>query len=121
MKKSILLVDDSMMSRMMIKKCLPPSEEYSYELREADGGKKCLELYRELASDLVLLDLTMPEMDGFETLQELKKLDPDAKVVIVTADVQQKAQDRVLALGALEVIPKPSSKEKMTAVLERYL
>lgn len=119
--KTLLLVDDSMMSRMMIKKCLPSSEQYAYELQEAGGGAECLNHYRKSPYDLVLLDLTMPEMSGFETLEELKKLDPDVKVVIVTADVQQKAREKVLALGALEVIKKPPSKEKMLTVLEKYL
>lgn len=119
MKKRILLVDDSMMSRMMIKKCLPPSDQY--ELQEADGGTRCLALYRESPYDLVLLDLTMPEMDGFEILEELKKMDPNAKVVIVTADIQEKSAERVFALGALEVVRKPTSKEKIMAVLEKYL
>jgi two-component system chemotaxis response regulator CheY len=121
MKKKILIVDDSMMSRMMIKKCLPSSDQYSYELQEVDGGTKCLDSYSKAPYDLVLLDLTMPDMDGFETLEKLKEMDPDAKVVIVTADIQQKAAERVFALGALEVVKKPTSQEKMTAVLEKYL
>ncbi|MBW2644803.1 MAG: response regulator [Deltaproteobacteria bacterium] len=121
MKKRILLVDDSMMSRLMIKKCLPSSDQYSYELQETDGGTKCLDFYRKAPYDLVLLDLTMPDMDGFETLEKLREMDPDARVVIVTADIQQKAAERVFALGALEVVKKPTSQEKMTAVLEKYL
>lgn len=121
MRKRILLVDDSMMSRMMIKKCLPPAEQLAYDLDEADGGRKCLELYSQSPYDLVLLDLTMPEMDGFETLEELKKIDSNAMVVVVTADIQQKAQEKVMSLGALEVVSKPPSPEKMAAVMEKYL
>lgn len=121
MSKTIILVDDSKASRMMIKLCMPSREKYGYELHEADGGKKCLELYKLAPYNLVLLDLTMPEMDGFQTLQELRKMDSNARVVIVTADIQPKAQEKVLAMGALEVVPKPPSKEKMAAILEKYL
>lgn len=118
--KRILLVDDSKASRMMIKLCLPRPEPV-YEVHEADGGRQCLDLYRESAYSLVLLDLTMPEMDGFQTLEALKQLDPSAKVVVVTADVQPKAKERVMELGALDVVPKPPSKEKMKAILDKYL
>ncbi|MFH1147236.1 MAG: response regulator [Pseudomonadota bacterium] len=118
--KKILLVDDSKASRMMIKLCLPKPEPV-YEVEEADGGKRCLDLYRASPYSLVLLDLTMPEMDGFQTLEALKQLDPSAKVVVVTADIQPRAQERVMALGALEVVPKPPSKDKMKAILEKYL
>ncbi len=119
--KKILLVDDSKASRMMIKLSLPKSEPSQYEVHEADGGKKCLELYSQFPYNLVLLDLTMPEMDGFQTLEALKRMDPSARVVVVTADVQPKAQEKVMALGALEVVAKPPTKDKMRAVLEKYL
>ncbi len=121
MKKTILLVDDSKASRMMIRLCMPPADQFGYELHEADGGKKCLELYRASPFSLVLLDLTMPEMDGFQTLEELRKFDSQARVVIVTADIQSKAQEKVLALGALDVVAKPPTKDKMKALVEKYL
>ncbi|MFH1075860.1 MAG: response regulator [Pseudomonadota bacterium] len=119
--KKVLIVDDSMMSRMMMKRCMPPVDQYQYELKEASGGKQCLEMYKSAPFDLIFLDLTMPEMDGFETLEELRKMDPNAKVVVATADIQQKAQEKVISLGALEVIKKPPTKELITAAIQKYL
>jgi two-component system chemotaxis response regulator CheY len=112
---SILIIDDSPVSRMMLVKCLPKGD---YQLRQANGGAQGLEMYLKQKADLVLLDLTMPEMDGFETLSRLMKADPQAKVVVVSADIQSKAQERVLSLGALDFVPKPPTAEKMNFIFK---
>ncbi|MFH1148363.1 MAG: response regulator [Pseudomonadota bacterium] len=119
--KRVLLVDDSKMTRNMVKMRFPKVEPIAFEIHEADGGKQCLDLYRQAPYDLVLLDLNMPEMDGFQTLQELKKLDATARVVILTADALQKSRDKALELGAAGVISKPPSKEAIITLLEEHL
>lgn len=119
--KKILIVDDSKTSRMLIKLSFPRPDPGTYEVHEADSGRQCLDLYRQSPYDLVFLDLVMPDMDGFQTLEELKKLDANAKVVVVTAGAQMQAQERALELGALEVYSKSSSKERMKELLEKYL
>jgi CheY-like chemotaxis protein len=91
-----------------------------FDIREAGNGVECLKLYQEAPADLVFLDLTMPGMDGFETLTRLKKLDPQARVVVVTADVQTSSQARVKDLGALLVIAKPPKAEVIKLVMERF-
>ncbi|MDF1615052.1 response regulator [Desulfurivibrio dismutans] len=111
MSKKLLVVDDSPVSRSIIKKCLPKDQEF--ELYEASDGRQGLEKFQEVRPDATLLDLTMPVMDGFEALEEIKKIAPDAKVIVLTADIQPKAYEKVMALGAAMVIPKPPSSEAL--------
>ena len=116
MSFSILIIDDSPVSRLMLARALPQGD---FQLREAGGGLQGLEMYQQEKADLVLLDLTMPGMDGFETLARLMETDPQAKVVVVSADIQAMAQAKVKKLGALDFVPKPCTQEKMGAVLKR--
>jgi len=113
--KKILVVDDSAVARKMLIRVVPNSEEY--EFLQAGGGKEGLEIYQKEKPDLVFLDLTMPEMDGFQCLEVLMKFDPSAKVVINSADAQKEAKERVLNLGALRIQDKPPSQESMASLL----
>ncbi|MEW5726122.1 MAG: response regulator [Thermodesulfobacteriota bacterium] len=118
MPLSLLLVDDSPVSRMMLRRVLPPAD---FEIEEVSSGRECLDRYREKRADLVFLDLTMPGLSGFDTLAQLKKLDPQVKVVVLTADVQAKSLALALELGALEVIRKPPRAEDIRSAMERFL
>jgi two-component system chemotaxis response regulator CheY len=109
MGKKVLIVDDSPVSRMIVKKCLP--KERDFEVFEACDGKEGLAKFKEEAPDVTFLDLTMPVMDGFEALDEIRKVNPAAVVIVLTADIQQKTVDRVMAAGAVTVVPKPPSAE----------
>ena len=109
--KKILIVDDSRVSRIIIKKCIGSSDEY--EFCEAENGQVGLEEYRNFRPDVVFLDLTMPVMDGRGFLKEIKKVDGNARVIVCTADVQQKALDEVFSLGAISVVKKPPAKESI--------
>jgi len=109
MGKKVLIVDDSPVSRMIVKKCLP--KERDFEVFEACDGKEGLEKFKEVAPDVTFLDLTMPVMDGFEALEEIRRVNPAAVVIVLTADIQQKTVDRVMAAGAVTVVPKPPSAE----------
>jgi len=115
MSLSILIVDDSRVSRQIVKRALPPWES---EIREASGGKACLKSYADQPADIVLLDLTMPEMDGFETLARLKALDPNARVIVITADIQPGSKERVMNLGAVALLHKPVNPEHLRAAME---
>lgn len=119
MSIKILIVDDSPVSRMIIKKCLP--QEEAFEIFEAGDGKEGLEKFKANNPDLTLLDLTMPVMDGFEALEEIKKIDAKAIVLVLTADIQQKAYDQVMELGALTVVPKPLSAEALDGAIAKAL
>ena len=118
MGKSVLLIDDSRLSRMMISKELAGLD---LDIREASGGQEGIDLYREQKADIIFLDLTMPDMDGFETLENLLQIDPDAKVVILTADVQSGSANKALEMGAVRVMNKPSKREEFEAALEESL
>lgn len=115
MIKKILLVDDSRASRFIIKGCIP--KDRGYELSEAADGKAGLEMYKEFKPDLTFLDLTMPVMDGYEALGEIRKYDSSALVIVLTADIQKKSREKVENLGAFKTIPKPPSKEIMEQAL----
>lgn len=109
MGKKVLIVDDSPVSRMIVKKCLPKGR--NFEVFEACDGKEGLAKFKEVAPDVTFLDLTMPVMDGFQALEEIRKANPAAVVIVLTADIQQKTVDRVMAAGAVTVVPKPPSAE----------
>ncbi|MEK7698872.1 MAG: response regulator [Planctomycetota bacterium] len=117
MIKKILIVDDSIVARTCTKKAL--LKDASYELYEAFDGLSGLEQFKTVAPDVTFLDLTMPVMSGFEALDEIKKIDKNAVVIVVTADIQKKTIDRVLEAGALLVISKPPSHEEISVALEK--
>ena len=68
----------------------------------------------------MFLDLTMPEMDGYEVLETLRKEDLNCLVIVVSADIQPRAQERVLGLGAIAFIKKPVDAQKVETVLRQY-
>lgn len=117
MLKSLLIVDDSPVARMITKKCLPA--EHDLQIYEAGNGQEGVEQYRAHNPDLTLMDLTMPVMNGFEALETIRDLDPDAVVIVSTADIQEKVIQRVKDLGALYTMKKPPSKKSLLEALER--
>lgn len=118
MPTSVLIVDDSPIARKMLARSLPP--DWNVEVREAANGVEALAHYRSGTVDLMFLDLTMPEMDGYEVLETLRKEDLNCIVVVVSADVQEKARERVLALGAVAFVRKPVQADELRNVLRKY-
>ncbi|MCD6526756.1 MAG: response regulator [Desulfuromonas sp.] len=117
MLSSVLIVDDSPVARMIMKKCLPAN--HGLTVYEAGDGKQGVKQYLKQCPDLTFLDLTMPVMDGFQALTEIKKNNPKAIVIVVTADVQEKVLQRVAALGALHTVKKPPSKATILDALQQ--
>jgi two-component system chemotaxis response regulator CheY len=111
----VLIVDDSPTARLMTMSRLPPRADL--EVAQAEGGEEAIELYQEKRPDLVILDLTMPGMDGFELIGKLIALDPSANVVVLTADLQLESRRRCLAAGAKAVFNKPVQTEDLLRVL----
>jgi CheY-like chemotaxis protein len=104
---SILLVDDSKLIRKGIAKELSKILAYeSLNLTEAVNGKEALEYLFTSSFDLVLLDLTMPEKNGYEVLEALKEKGIRANIIVLTADIQPEAEKIVKKLGALAYIKK---------------
>ncbi|MBI4687894.1 MAG: response regulator [Nitrospirae bacterium] len=115
MIKKILIVDDSPVARRMLKSCLP--KDRGFELFEASNGKEGFEKYKDIRPDLTFMDLTMPVMTGYESLEEIIKYDKDAIVIIATADIQMKAIKTVLDSGAYMVLRKPLKEEDIQKAL----
>ena len=87
MSQKVLIADDAAFMRMMIKDILLSN---GYEIAgEANNGLKAVELYKKEKPDIVMMDITMPEMDGITAVKEIRKLDPSAKVVMCSALGQQ--------------------------------
>jgi CheY-like chemotaxis protein len=115
----ILVTDDSKMARKMVIKTLTENIEGDLEIFEAQNGQEALDLYKEISPKIVFLDLTMPIMDGFTALEKIKEFDVNAKVVVISADIQKLSMDRVLQLGAFNFVKKPIDSSKMKQIFEK--
>ena len=115
MSMRLLLVDDSGMSRKLTRRALPA--EWSLEVREAAGGEEGLALLREGGVDVVLLDLSMPGLNGFDVLRAMRHEGLDAPVVVVSADIQPGARAEALALGAAAFLRKPVEPDALRETL----
>lgn len=113
----ILIVDDTKLSRAMILKRIPQTVKNNSKIFQGTNGREALDLYKEIHPDIVFLDLTMPVMDGFEALERIRAFDKNAVVYIVTADIQVKAREKVLALGATGIEKKPIHENRMAEIL----
>ena len=114
----ILVVDDAAFMRMRCTKMLSDS---GFEVAEAADGNQALAKYREFKPDGVLLDITMPELDGLATLKELIKMDPGARVAMVTAMGQQSMVMEALKSGARDFIVKPFEAERVFAAVKKIM
>ena len=103
--KSVLIVDDSRVSRRMLRNML---ESVGFSVAgEAINGKEGFELYKKLSPDVVTMDITMPEMNGIDSLKLMKEYDPDAKVIIITAAGQNEKRAEAEENGADAFVTKP--------------
>jgi len=118
MATPITIVDDSAMSRKLLMRALPSG--WDVEITQATNGVEALEAYRAGKADVMFLDLTMPVMDGYQVLETMKKEGLNCFVVVVSADIQPKAQERVISLGAMAFIKKPVNTEEVTKILKEY-
>ncbi|MBI2267138.1 MAG: response regulator [Armatimonadetes bacterium] len=114
----ILIVDDSAYVRRKSKQLLV---DMGFDVEEAGDGTVALSKYQEWKPDLVLLDITMPEMDGVTAVEELMKLDSKAKIVILTAMAQQSTLFKAVKAGAKEYLLKPLDETQVKEVIERVL
>jgi two-component system, chemotaxis family, chemotaxis protein CheY len=115
MSFSVLIVDDSRLARKFLKDSLP--DDIDLSISEVGNGKEALEFCRNNQVDIMFLDLTMPEMDGFQLLKALQEDGFSTYIVVVSADIQPKARERILDLGANLFIGKPINTEKIKSVI----
>ena len=118
MKARLLLVDDSGLARRSMRAIL---EADDFEVVEAEDGLTALEKYFIEKPDIVMLDLVMKGMYGLDVLAKLRELDPAARVIVVSADVQHSSQQMAEAGGACGFINKPVNREDLLAVVRRVL
>ncbi|MHB0869882.1 MAG: response regulator [Chloroflexota bacterium] len=115
---TLLVVDDAAFMRMRCSKLLTES---GYQVVEAENGVQAVKQYQEHRPDAVLLDITMPEMDGLTALREIRKLDPNAKVAMVTAMGQQSIVMEALKAGARDFVLKPFQSDRVLATVKKLV
>jgi two-component system chemotaxis response regulator CheY len=118
MSPKILLVDDSGLARRGTRRVL---EEAGYSVVEAEDGLSALERFSIERPDVVLLDLVMKGMYGLDVLAKLRELDPAARVIVVSADIQTSSREMVQAAGASGFINKPAAPGQVVAMVEQVL
>lgn len=115
----MLLVDDAAFMRMMLKDILSKNG-YSV-VGEAENGIKAIEKYNELKPDLVMLDITMPEMDGINAAKGIKQADPNATIVMCSAMGQQAMVIESIQAGARDFIVKPFQPDRVLDAVKKVL
>lgn len=119
MANGILVVDDAAFMRMMIKDVL--SKNGFEILGEAENGAKAIEKYKELNPELVIMDITMPEVDGIQAVKEIKKMNGAAKVIMCSAMGQQAMVIEAIQAGAKDFIVKPFQAERIIEAVKKVL
>lgn len=119
MSNKILIVDDAAFMRMMIKEIL--TKNGFSVVGEASDGAQAVEKYKELGPDLVTMDITMPEMDGITALKEIKKMDPNARIIMCSAMGQQAMVIDAIQAGAKDFIVKPFQADRVIEAIKKTL
>lgn len=118
MNGKVLVVDDSGLARRRVRGIL---EGAGYDVIEAEDGLSALERYFIAKPDLVMLDLVMKGMYGLEVLTRLREMDPEARVIVVSADVQTSSHQMVEQAGAAGFLTKPIDSEQVLAMVRSAL
>lgn len=115
----VMICDDAAFMRMMIKDILTKN---GYNIAgEAENGAKAVEKYNELKPDLVLMDITMPEMDGIQALKKIKEADPGASVIMCSAMGQQAMVIESIQSGAKDFIVKPFQADRVLEAVQKVV
>ena len=119
MGNRVLIVDDAAFMRMLLKDII--SKAGFEVVGEASNGKEAVEKYKELKPDIVTMDITMPEMNGIEAVKEIKKIDPNAKIIMVSAMGQQAMVIEAIQAGARDFIVKPFQPARVIEALKKLV
>lgn len=115
----ILIVDDAQFMRITLRKLL---ENANYKIAgEAENGLEAIELYKQLKPDLVIMDITMPVMNGIEAIQKLIAYDPEANIVVCSAMGQQRVVVEAIESGAKDFIVKPFNENNVLETIHQVL
>jgi len=115
----ILIVDDAGFMRKMVQTHL--SKAGYTDFIEGEDGQRAVDLYEEVKPDLVIMDITMPNLNGIDALRIIKENDPDAKVVMCSAMGQEAMVMEAIKLGALDFIVKPFKAERIVQTVNKIL
>jgi len=116
---SVLIVDDAAFMRMMIKDILVKN---GYNVvGEAENGLRAIEKYKELSPDLVIMDITMPDMDGIQAVRQIKKINADAKIIMCSAMGQQAMVIESIQAGARDFIVKPFQADRFLEAVKKVV
>lgn len=115
---TVLIVDDSAFMRM---RCVATVKEEGFETLEAADGVEAVEVYKQQQPNAVLLDITMPNMDGLEALRQIMAFDSKARVAMVTAMGQQGMVMEAMKVGARDFVVKPFEPDRVKATLQKLL
>lgn len=119
MAVKVLITDDSSFVRMLLKKILVAN---GYEVvGEADNGVEAINLYKELSPDIVTMDITMPQMDGIIVLKTIMEMNPEAKIIMCSADSNQAQIMNAMKAGAKEFITKPFEAKHVINTLNKVM
>lgn len=117
--KRVMVCDDAAFMRMVIKDILVKN---GYEIAaEAENGLKAVEQYPDAKPDLVLMDITMPEVDGIEAVRRIKALDPNANVIMCSAMGQQAMVIEAIQAGAKDFIVKPFQADRVLEAVRKVI
>lgn len=115
----ILIVDDAPIIRLMLKDILVAN---GYEVvGEGSDGNEGVQKYKELKPDVVTMDITMPEKDGIQALEEILVMDEDAKVIVITAIDQREALMEAIRVGAADYIIKPFETDRVLSAIRKVI
>ncbi len=114
----VLVVDDAAFMRVRAAKVLMDN---GHEVAQAENGIEAVKKYAEWHPDAVLMDITMPEMDGLTALKEIRKIDPQARVAMVTAMGQQAIVMEALKAGARDFVLKPFQPDRVLGALAKMV
>ncbi|MCS7220757.1 MAG: response regulator [Anaerolineae bacterium] len=114
----VLVVDDAQFMRM---RCARLLSENGFEVLEAQNGAEAVRVYQAHRPDVVLMDITMPEMDGLTALRQIRCHDPEARVVMLTALGQQGIVIEAIKSGARDFIVKPFDTERVLSAVRKML
>lgn len=116
MAKKVLVVDDEHLFRSLLCEYMSGN---GYQVFEAEDGVEAVEVFEKERPDIVFLDIRMPRKDGMEALRDIKKIEPEALVVVITASPKEGVRDEALALGVFDYVSKPLTLDELESILER--
>ena len=118
MNAKVLIVDDSALARRTLRQAL---EEQGHQVEEASDGAQALERFYLNKPELVILDMVMNGMYGLEVLTKMLQMNPEARVIVATADIQTTTAEQVRAAGAKAILNKPVNRQQLTATITLVL